>query len=378
MTAGGPGPPRVELAALRDRPRRIYLACTGAGAGLQNELWSIPGCSSFFAGATFPYAPDATASFLGFEPERFCSPETALDLAMASYMAAVDPAHPSHDSPDPIGLGLTASVASLEEHRGAHRVHVACMTSTRVLAANITLPKATGVEARANDGVIADAAAATLLLAAAGVGDTTRHEDVTGQARERFFARPYFDETGHRFPLGSASVASPLPSRCVLFPGAFNPPHEGHFAIARQLDRQRGERAVFAITTDPPHKPALTVGELLQRAKLLAGHPRLFTQGDPLYLDKARRFPGLPFVIGADALIRMLDPKWGVSPEALLAELRATGTRFYVVGRIVDGVFVSCEDALLHVPEAHRDLFVGAEGRWDTSSTALREANLSG
>jgi hypothetical protein len=43
-----------------------------------------------------------------------------------------------------------------------------------------------------------------------------------------------------------------------------------------------------------------------------------------------------------------------------------------VVGRLVDGVFVSHEDVLAHVPEPYRDLFVPRGGRWDLSSSALR------
>jgi cytidyltransferase-like protein len=366
--AGTPRAPRERLAALLKLPVRVHLTCTGAGAGVQNEIWSVPGCSSFFAGASFPYAADATTALLGFTPERFCSPEVALDLAMASYVAAFDPTQRSRE---PIGLGLTASVASLEEHRGDHRIHLACMTSTRVLARNVTLAKGKGDLARARDGEIADAEAVSLLLAAAGVEPADGYDDVTAQARRRFFERPTFDARGCRFPAGAVEAPALAP-RSVLFPGAFNPPHEGHFAIARQLDKDCDRRVVFAITTDPPHKPPLTVGELLQRARMLEGHARVFTQGDPLYLDKARAFPRVPFVLGADALVRMLDPKWGVDVEELLAEFGRLGTRFYVIGRLVEGAFMSADEAVARVPEAHRGLFVGATGRWDASSTAER------
>ena len=353
---------RERLAGLLGKPLRVYLASTGAGAGAQNELWNVPGCSSFFAGATFPYAPKATARFLGFDPERYCTPEVALDLAMASYMAAFDPKEPGKEA---IGIGLTASVASLQAHRGDHRVHLACMTSKAAFAQNLTLVKGVGAAARTADGVLADTAALELLLAAAGLGDTRPYEDATAGARLRFFERPYFDARGGR-------AAPSLPPGGILFPGAFNPPHDGHFAIAREATGELERRVIFHITANPPHKAPLTIGELLQRSVLLEREDRLFTEGDPLYLDKARRFPGHPFLIGADALVRMLDPRWGVDVPDLLAELRALGTRFHVVGRLVDGVFVSHEDVLAHVPEPYRDLFVPRGGRWDLSSSALR------
>jgi hypothetical protein len=355
---------RDAIARLRDLPLRVHLVCTGAGAGAQGAIWAVPGCSSFFAGASFPYAADQTSALLGFVPEHYCDPSAAIDLAMAAYMRAFDPMAPHKE---PVGVGVTASVASLEEHRGEHRVHVAAVTRKGVLAKDLVLPKDKGVAARARDGALADGAAIAMLLSACGVVPDEGVRDATQLAHDRLFARPWFTSSGIRRPLPSA-----FPDNVVLFPGAFNPPHDGHFAIEAALDH-RGADVIFAITTDPPHKPALSVALMLERARMLEGHARVFTRGDPLYLDKARRFPGVPIVIGADALVRMLDPKWGVEPVALLRELADLGSKFHVFGRLVDGAFVTWADAIAHVPEAHRTMFVGTEGRWDKSSTAERE-----
>jgi nicotinic acid mononucleotide adenylyltransferase len=162
----------------------------------------------------------------------------------------------------------------------------------------------------------------------------------------------------------------------AIFPGAFNPPHAGHFAIAEAAGHAR---SVFALCADPPNKPAVDLGELLRRCRLLRGRARLFTEGDALYLDKARRFPGRTFLIGSDALVRMLDPRWGVATEALLMELAALDARFDVTGRLVDGEFLPSRAAIdRHVPEAFRERFVAVSGRWDLSSTALRAALARG
>ncbi len=92
-------------------------------------------------------------------------------------------------------------------------------------------------------------------------------------------------------------------------------------------------RATFHVTADPPHKARLSVAELVQRAKLLHGKPRLFSEGDALYVDKARRNPGASFLLGADALERLLDPKWGPEPLPMLYEIAALGCRFLVLDR---------------------------------------------
>src|SRR5208337_2393838 len=95
----------------------IHVIATGAGADIQNELWAFPGSSAYLSGASFPYAPEEQEELLGFMPEHFASPENAIDLASAAYMKAY-----KFGGKKPVGLGLTASVASEREHRGEHRV----------------------------------------------------------------------------------------------------------------------------------------------------------------------------------------------------------------------------------------------------------------
>ena len=109
----------------------------------------------------------------------------------------------------------------------------------------------------------------------------------------------------------------------------------------------------------------------MERAKLLEGYARLFTQNDPLYLDKARKFPGAKIVVGVDALIRMLDPKWGVAVEPLIAEFRALGTKFLVADREVNGQV----ETLFHIAGAPLDICKRIDNpaeHYKMSSTALR------
>jgi nicotinamide mononucleotide (NMN) deamidase PncC len=338
---------------------RIYLACTGAGAGAQAEIWKTPGCSAYLAGAVFPYAQDQLQEFLGFAPESACSPDTALELAMAAYQRAWLPGS------DAIGVGLTAVVASTHEHRGEHRIHGAAMTSEVVWACSSILEKATGIEARRRDGQRADQMVQALLTCARepAARQAVGVQDQSGRARKLFFAHPVFTETATRSPLADLGAGA-------IFPGAFNPPHAGHLGAASACV----EAAIFAITTDPPHKPPLTLADLLQRAKLLRGHRCVFTEGDALYVDKARRFPGRTILIGADALERMLDERWGTPVQPMLREFVDLGTRFLVFGRAIDGHFMTAQSVLetAQVPQELRALFRELDGRWDVSSTEAR------
>lgn len=354
-----------SLADIRDKLKtRIYVACTGAGAGFQNLLWRVPGASSYLIGGAFPYAPEETDAFLGFKPERYCSAETALDMAMEAYYRAYAP-----DGAPPIGIGLTASVASLKAHRGDHRVFAAWFSDQGHQVLGMTLPKNVGEDFRQQDGKDADDLAVIALLHACNNSSSTRFKVECESPETRFFKHPYFRFNGTR-------EATPTPSKdLTLFPGAFNPPHEGHLGMASNCERQTGRKVTFAITYNPPHKDAITVADMLKRAKLLGGRDLLFTKDDPLYIDKARAFPGASFLIGADAVERMYDAAWCEDPATLTREFDSLGTWFYVAERKGADRFIRFHDIVCN---PIYDGFPGQaiHGRWDISSTEVRLRTL--
>lgn len=348
----------------------IHVIATGAGAGLQQALWSVPGSSAYLSGASFPYAQEETEELLGFKPERFCDETAAIDLASAAYMKAY-----RWNGPKPVGFGLTASVASEKEHRGDHRFFMCVITEDKVLTKSMTLIKGVGARVRQNDGATCDDAGLMMLLDATNTAvwptEMSSYKDATELARSRFFARPFFTHDGKRH----AKMENL--NRFALMPGSFNPPHEGHFGLVNSFLESRGKRVVFEVGTNPPHKPALSVQDLLKRAKLLNGQDRLFTQDIAKYLEKARTYPGMDMLMGADTLLRILDPKWGFDPIPMMHEICSLGNNFYVSGREVDGKFVTRDDIVKKIDEMAPNGGLGCmiyplNGRWDVSSTELR------
>lgn len=363
--------------ALKEAGVNIHVIATGAGAGLQQRLWEVPGSSAYLSGCSFPYAAEEQEELLGFMPEHFCSEEAAVDLASAAYMKAY-----KFGGKKPIGVGLTASVASEKEHRGDHRVFICVMTDEKVQLFQHTFEKGVGQFQRAEDGERCDNWAFWMLIETAGIFNSDallKHsKDVTELARERFFLRPFFTANGKRL------AKLPKEGRHALMPGAFNPPHEGHFGAAEAAMTGYNYRAVFEITANPPHKNALKVQELLQRAKLLQGQDRLFTSDLPYYLDKARKYPKKPFILGADAMVRMLDPKWGIDAKEMFNEFYDLGTKLFVASREVDGFLTTCDDILTDIKaKFHFNVWATAqvvmkplEGEWNISSTELRNKKL--
>lgn len=384
--------PFQVIERIRDQGKaRIYLACTGAGAGLQNLLWEVPGISSVFVGASFPYERESAQDFLHFDPGTYCSPTMAVALAMESFYRAI-----KDGGVGPIGIGLTASVASTQPHRGDHRIFGAWFSDRGCEVRSTIVPKGFGLQDRLRDGRTADLIGLSLLRSAVGfpgpsparssemlideeidtVSDSI--DDGDSIAREIFFKRPFFRADGSR-------QADPAGQSLTLFPGSFNPPHEGHFGMADEVQRRFKKPVIFAIEATPPHKPIPSVASLLRRAKALKGREVLFTAGDPLFLDKARQYPNSEFIVGADTLIRMCDPKWSNDPKwtgsltwqqrfeyntMLGDEFRRAGAKFLLFGRKVNGEEIDLAKAVQMPPNFPHE-YIKHEG-WDISSSEIR------
>lgn len=353
----------------------IHVIATGAGAGIQNTLWKTPGSSAYLSGASFPYSPEEQEELLGFMPEHFCSEEAAVDLASAAYMKAY-----KFGSKKPIGLGLAASVASEKIHRGDHRVFACLMTDDKVVSYQYTLEKGVGDHKRYLDGCLCDQMGIHMIIDTLNIDDPsgTEYQDTSTLARERLFARPFFTANGKRLadlPKGKYSLMS----------GAFNPPHEGHFGIAQASQEQYHYQTAFEITAEPPHKDALSVQTLLQRAQLLRGYDRLFTGKLPYYIDKARKYPGRPLILGADAMVRLMDPKWGLNLGEMFGEFYDLNTRLFISTREIDDKLITCDSILNDIRDvlpfkdwaSAQIIMKPIKGEWNISSTEIREKLLT-
>lgn len=340
----------MELEQLRDSGAYVFIAATGGGAGAQNLLWQVPGASSFLAGAVFPYAQRELEAFIGYEPVKFVSADTAINMAIAAYMRAC---LSCPEGKTPVGIGATCSVATLRDHRGAHCAWVAVVSGSG--KAEIYFdefdkngPVARNLDGHAVDKLIVDA----LLDSASGKG-----QDAEQLLLSHVFSRPWFRVGGRR---------ELTPTRPELLPGAFNPLHAGHLEISSR-------DTIFQIALRTPHKPPVTMVEALRRTALInaAGRDVLLDLESTTFLAKARKWPGSRFIVGTDTLERILDPQYGHEVEPMLDEFDDLDTRFDVAERNDD----DAESLIAARAPYDRHLFeVLRKGQHSrVSSTQLRE-----
>jgi nicotinic acid mononucleotide adenylyltransferase len=385
------------LAALEESGSKIVIIATGGGSQAISHLLTTPGASGVVLECLVPYAREAVDRLLGGPQESYCSSRAARRLAVMAWQRACGlGASPGSG----IGVAVTASLRSRTPKRGQHRVVVAMHGLGATSVATLVLHK----EARSRgDEEMLSAALLLERLASFSSGcrspsaasflqllDDERLEieccepPPTWQelfAGTRTAVQAAVDPSRHG-PASAPAAADTAPDAGMLvFPGSFDPLHEGHLRMAI-VAQEIAERPIdFELSVTNVDKPSLDALEMESRAAQFAGRSLWFTRA-ATFAEKLDVFPGGTFVMGADTYARLADPNYyGGSSEAAGRAVQRIATQargLIVFGRERNGSFE--DPARLDVPPALREVtyFVSQrEFRMDISSTALRRQGNS-
>lgn len=381
--------PLIE--SIHAAPAEGVLAITGGGSGAISQLLETPGASRTVLEAVVPYAAPALAGWVGGLTDGACSEPTARAMAMRAFERATEIATTLAGGGHPVevfGVGCTASLVSERPKRGAHRLHVALQTTQLTAVWSLVLEK--GERSRAAEERIAT----SLVLHAVACGVGLREVDsytaeqgdeltcrkkhapwlwidmVAGDGRTALID-PAIDRGGY--------TARPRYKR-VLFPGAFAPPHAGHQRMIEIAEQRLGLPVTLELSltnVDKPPLDYLAIDDRLQWIAEVCKDREVWLTRLPTFQQKAGELSPQVFVVGADTLLRIADPRYYEDDEtqrnAAIEELTARGVRFLVFGRTVQGEFQSLED--LPIPSNLRDVCDGVpenDFREEISSTAVR------
>jgi cytidylyltransferase-like protein len=259
-------------------------------------------------------------------------------------------------------------------------VYVAFQTLDTTAEYSLTLNK--GSRTRPEEEALATATVLNAVAEAAGASDRV---DLPLQGDERIVERrhvasPEWQELlhGQRRQVGHGRtpiIASG--SRRAIFPGAFNPLHDGHRAMIRLAAERLGVPVEFELSIHNVDKPPLDYLEMADRAAQFSEDQTLWLTRAPTFDEKSRLFSDATFVVGADTIARIADRKYYEDDEramlSAIERIASRGCRFLVFGRKgADGKFESLAElnlppqlsAICDVPEH--------DFRADVSSTELR------
>ncbi|MCA9936157.1 MAG: hypothetical protein H6662_06765 [Ardenticatenaceae bacterium] len=374
------------IQTIHDSPTQLMLVAAGAGTLALSNILGVAGASRTLLEALVPYSAAAFDEFLSYTPEQYVAPKTAKLLAGRALTRA---RWLRQDDGPVVGLACTATVVTDRPKRGEHRAYIAMWQPEKMICFGLHLQK--GARDRQGEEGLVSGVMLHALAQGCGVpngivfplthGDelATDVQDFTMAAQQlQQETIPFFGVLAHGVICGEGERPS------VLLPGAFNPLHSGHLGMARAAGEVMGQRIAFEVSAANVDKPPLEPEVLVARLAQFAGRYAVYATYAPTFLQKARLFPGVTFVVGFDTAVRLLHPRYYQNSveqmEAALAEMEQLSCRFLVAGRVNgDGRFQELTD--LPIPARYQHLFQAIPGelfREDISSTHLRATGRKG
>ena len=348
---------------------KITYVSSGGGTNAISSLLRVPGASNTILETYVPYSKKSMDLFLNKKPDHYCSLNTCLSMSANAYKKSIQ-IEPETKTKYLIGIAVTASLATTYKKIGDHKFFIVMQTDSYTKTISCVLEKNTRTREEEEELIT------EYVLSL--IAETCSIKKEFPQHQEKVEIETITAEKSWRKLLNNEInyVSSDKAIPELIFPGSFNPLHDGHLKMREMAEKRTGMRATFEICARNADKPPLTFYEIKRTLDQFDDNDSWVMTSAGRFSEKAEMFPNSVFIIGADTFMRVFDEKFYLNKKDMLNHVERFNDHnihFLVFGRMVQDKFISLRDIVIPESIKHRCTgFDEASFRDDISSTKLR------
>ena len=354
---------------IHSSPYKLVIVSSGGGTNAISSLLKVPGASNTILESHIPYSKESMNEFLNSKPDHYCSLDTCLSMAANAYKKSTK-INKQSKSKHLLGIAITANLATTYKKKGDHKFFIVVQSHDYTKYLECYLEK--DVRTREMEEELITGCVINLLSESCGIKcdlpEISEQIKIHQIDAEKSWKKLFNSQVGY--------ISNIKNTPELIFPGSFNPLHEGHIKMKELAEKKTGMHTTFEICAKNADKPPLTFYEIKRTIDQFQNDESWMLTSAGRFSEKAEMFPNSVFIIGADTLLRVFDEKFYKSHKDMMDHIQRFNDHninFLVFGRKVNKKFVSLDK--IKIPEIISARCTGFEEtifRDDISSTELR------
>ena len=358
-----------DISRIHESPFKLVIVSSGGGTNAISAMLGVAGASNTVLESYIPYAKESLDAYLNKQPDHYCSLDTSLSMAARAFQKAKN-IMPDTNPKYLLGISVTASLVTTYKKLGEHKFYITLQTQSYSKTISCQLEK--GSRSRDEEESLVSAYIFMLITEACGIEFNKPIHNEIPEINTVKAKNSWTKLIDNKIDFVASHNAKPE----LIFPGSFNPLHQGHLEMRELAEKRTGMRITFEICIKNAEKPPLTYHEMKRTLDQFSDNDSWVMTRHGLFSEKAKLFPNSVFIIGADTLVRIMDEKFYLSRKDMLDHIERFNDHninFLVFGRKVKDSFITLDQ--IDIPASIKNRFTGIDEtgfRQDISSRSLR------